>query len=53
MVDDAGNRGNNEKTVTEKRNADGDTDGLEATPSCVGDVCSKKRNDVDPGSAVS
>lgn len=48
MVDDTRDCRNNEKGVANKGDKNGDTDGLETTPTCVGDVCTKERNNVDP-----
>jgi hypothetical protein len=41
MVDDSGNGGNNEEDMADEGYGGRDTDGLEATPSCVGHVGAK------------
>lgn len=34
--------------MSNERNGDGNTNGLESTPSCVRKVGAKQRNDIDP-----
>ena len=48
VLDDAGNGRDDEENVAEESNRDGDTDSLVATPPCVGDVGTEKRNDIHP-----
>ena len=48
MIDDTRDSGDDEENVAEKSDSDRDANGLEATPSCVGDVSAKQRNHVYP-----
>lgn len=48
VVDNTGDGGDDEEGVAEKRDTDGDTDGLETTPPGVGDVSAEQGNHVDP-----
>lgn len=46
--DDTWDGGEDEEYVANEGDGDRDTDGLETTPSCVGDVCAKQGNDIHP-----
>lgn len=48
MLDDTGDSRDDEENVAEKRDGDGNTDGLVATPSCIRNVGTEEGDDVDP-----
>ena len=50
VLNDARDGRDDEEDVTEERDSDSDTDGLETTPPSVGDVGTEERNDIDPES---